>query len=244
MIVFCAFEQIQTVVEYGKRYGFMHYYPIFFIKNYSPQVLKANMKIVGATEYAVVLYRDKLPKFNNNGKMIFDWFNWERDNKKIYPKIHPTQKPIHDLKREIINIERKIAELEDEATDTSAKITGMPHSGKLGDKIGSIVSQIDYYESVQKKKEVSKECLSEIKKNAPKSSGDYKKGWRLKTEYDRKNDTRVIIYNKTTYQLTHLLEHGHAKAGGGRVEGKPHIAPAEKNAVEKLVKRVEEIVKK
>ena len=93
-------------------------------------------------------------------------------------------------------------------------------------------------------KEVSKECLSEIKKNAPKSSGDYKKGWRLKTEYDRKNDTRVIIYNKTTYQLTHLLEHGHAKAGGGRVEGKPHIAPAEKNAVEKLVKRVEEIVKK
>lgn len=49
MIIFCAFEQIQTVVEYGKRYGFMHYYPIFFIKNYSPQVLKANMKIVGAT---------------------------------------------------------------------------------------------------------------------------------------------------------------------------------------------------
>ena len=93
-------------------------------------------------------------------------------------------------------------------------------------------------------KDVAKECLSEIKENAPKSSGDYKKGWRLKTEYDRKNDTRIIIYNKTTYQLTHLLEHGHAKAGGGRVEGKPHIAPAEKNAVEKLVKRVEEIVKK
>lgn len=99
MIVFCAFEQIHTVIEYGEKYGFMHYYPIFFIKNYSPQVLKANMKIVGATEYAVVLYRDKLPKFNNKGKMIFDWFNWERDNKKIYPKIHPTQKPIGVLKR-------------------------------------------------------------------------------------------------------------------------------------------------
>ena len=65
-----------------------------------------------------------------------------------------------DLKREIINIERKIAELEDEATDTSAKITGMPHSGKLGDKIGSIVSQIDYYESIQKKRLA--ECESEL----------------------------------------------------------------------------------
>ena len=65
MIVFCAFEQIQTVVEYGKKYGFVNSYPLVFIKNYSAQVLKANMKIVGATEYAVVLYRDKLPKFNN-----------------------------------------------------------------------------------------------------------------------------------------------------------------------------------
>lgn len=112
MIVFCAFQQIQTVVEYGKKYGFNNYYPIFFCKNYSAQVLKANMRIVGATEFAVVLYRDKLPKFNNGrkidletgkpirgtGKMVFDWFTWERDGKEI-PKIHPTQKPVNVLKR-------------------------------------------------------------------------------------------------------------------------------------------------
>ena len=49
MIVFCAFDQDALVVEYGKKYGFKHHYPIFFIKNYSAQVLKANMKIVGAT---------------------------------------------------------------------------------------------------------------------------------------------------------------------------------------------------
>lgn len=97
MIVFCAFEQIPTVVEYGKKYGFMKYYPLFFIKNYSAQVLKANMKIVGATEHAVVLYRDKLPKFNNNGHMVFNWFEWKKDNS--VPKIHPTQKPIPVLKR-------------------------------------------------------------------------------------------------------------------------------------------------
>ena len=98
MIVFCAFEQMQTVIEYGKKYGFQHSYPLFFIKNYSSQVLKANMKIVGATEHAIVLYRDKLPKFNNDGKMIFNWFNWERDSKET-PKIHPTQKPIKLLQR-------------------------------------------------------------------------------------------------------------------------------------------------
>ena len=62
------------------------------------------MKIVGATEYAIVLYRDKLPKFNNkdadgNGHMIFNWFEWHRDNSKLYPKIHPTQKPVSLLKR-------------------------------------------------------------------------------------------------------------------------------------------------
>ena len=63
------------------------------------------MRIVGATEYAVVLYRDKLPKFNNGrtetqkGKMIFNWFEWKRDNSKEYPKIHPTQKPVSLLKR-------------------------------------------------------------------------------------------------------------------------------------------------
>lgn len=103
MLIFCAFEQIPFVIEQGKKHGLMHSYPLVFIKNYSAQVLKANMKIVGATEYAVVLYRDKLPKFRNidaNGKnhMIFNWFEWKRDGKEI-PKIHPTQKPVNLLKR-------------------------------------------------------------------------------------------------------------------------------------------------
>lgn len=99
MIVFCAFDQDAMVIEYAKKYGFKHHFPIFFCKNYSAQVLKANMKIVGATEHALVLYRDKLPKFNNNGHMVFDWFEWRRDSSKAYPKIHPTQKPIGVLKR-------------------------------------------------------------------------------------------------------------------------------------------------
>lgn len=110
MIVFCSFEQISTVLKYAEKYGFKHYIPLVFCKNYSPQVLKANMRVVGATEYALVLYRDKLPKFRNgaktdeNGKtirgsghMVFNWFKWENDNKKIIPKIHPAQKPVNLL---------------------------------------------------------------------------------------------------------------------------------------------------
>lgn len=102
MIVFCSFEQSQTVIQYGKKHGFEHSYPIYFIKNYSAQVLKANMKIVGAVEMAIVLYRDKLPKFNNGGRMIFNWFKWTKDSKEV-PKIHPTQKPVMLLK-ELIRI--------------------------------------------------------------------------------------------------------------------------------------------
>lgn len=102
MIVFCAFEQLETVKKYGEKYGFKHSYPLVFIKNFSAQVLKANMKIVGATEYALVLYRDKLPKFRNNGKMVFNWFVWQKDSKEI-PKIHPTQKPVNVLK-ELIKV--------------------------------------------------------------------------------------------------------------------------------------------
>ncbi len=97
MIVFCSFQQMQMVIDYGKRYGFKGNIPLVFIKNTSPQVLKANMRIVGATEYALVLYRDKLPKFNNDGRMVLNWFDWKVDNS--YPKIHPTQKPIPVLKR-------------------------------------------------------------------------------------------------------------------------------------------------
>ena len=97
MIIFCAFEQMQMIIDYGKKYGFNKYIPLTFIKNYSAQVLKANMRIVGATEYALVLYREKLPKFNNKGKMIFNWLIWEKDNS--YAKIHPTQKPIPLLKK-------------------------------------------------------------------------------------------------------------------------------------------------
>ena len=111
MIVFCSFEQIPTLINAAKKHGFIHNTPLIFCKNYSPQVLKANMRIVGATEYALLLWRDRLPKFRNGakldangkniagtGKMIFNWFTWESDCSDV-PKIHPAQKPVKLLKR-------------------------------------------------------------------------------------------------------------------------------------------------
>lgn len=111
MIVFCSFEQISTLIDAAKKHGFIHYIPLVFCKNYSSQALKANMRVVGATEYALILYRSKLPKFRNGvrideygrnipgtGHMIFNWFTWERDDKNI-PKIHPVQKPVKILKK-------------------------------------------------------------------------------------------------------------------------------------------------
>ena len=96
MIVFCEFEQQFMLIEKGKEYGFNHYINLVFRKNYSAQVLKANMKIVGNCEYALLLYREKLPKFRNNGRMIFNCMNYQRDTGT--PKIHPTQKSIHVVK--------------------------------------------------------------------------------------------------------------------------------------------------
>lgn len=98
MIVFCSFQQQQMVIQYGEKHGFKNYIPLTFIKNYSPQVLKANMRVCGATEHAILLYRDRLPKFNNDGHMVFDWMPWERDGD-TYPKIHPAQKPVALLKK-------------------------------------------------------------------------------------------------------------------------------------------------
>jgi len=111
MIVFCSFQQQGVLIDAAAKHGFIHYIPLTFIKKSSPQALKANMRIVGATEHALLFYRSYLPKFRNGSKvdesgktirgtghMVLDWFQWERDGKEV-PKIHPTQKPVNVLKK-------------------------------------------------------------------------------------------------------------------------------------------------
>lgn len=97
MIVFCEFEQQFELIQKARQYGLNHYINLVFRKNFSAQVLKANMRVVGNCEYAILLYRDKLPKFNNDGHMVFNCFDWVRDTRT--PKVHPTQKPVQLLER-------------------------------------------------------------------------------------------------------------------------------------------------
>ena len=97
MIVFCEFEQQFELIQKAKNYGLNKYINLVFRKNFSAQVLKANMRVVGNCEYALLLYRDKLPKFNNNKRMIFNCFDWKKDTET--KKIHPTQKPVGTLKQ-------------------------------------------------------------------------------------------------------------------------------------------------
>ena len=78
------------------------------------------------------------------------------------------------------------------------------------------------------------EVRKEISSNAPEDTGAYEKSWTAKKVSENSHSLQMTVYSKNRYQLAHLLEHGHAKRGGVRVAGKPHIAPAEQNGEELL----------
>lgn len=120
---------------------------------------------------------------------------------------------------------------------------------KLEDLADAIMQELEEYSqevSDQLKEDVkstAEECVKQIKLKAPKKSGKYRRGWKVKVSYESAEDIRVTIYNAAKPQLTHLLEFGHAKRKGGRVDGTPHIRPAEQQAEERLLKKVKVVVK-
>lgn len=83
-------------------------------------------------------------------------------------------------------------------------------------------------------KKTAKSVKDEISANAPKKTGAYAKSWTAKKTKENSHSLEMTVHSKNRYQLVHLLEKGHAKRGGGRVAGKPHIAPAEQNGEELL----------
>lgn len=103
-----------------------------------------------------------------------------------------------------------------------------------------------YSEAVQKEikeqlPKVGKEAVKQLKTTSPVMTGQYAKGWTSKAESDRLS-TKVIVYNKTDYQLTHLLEKGHALVGGGRTSAQPHIKPAQDKAEKKAIEVIKEAI--
>lgn len=91
----------------------------------------------------------------------------------------------------------------------------------------------------QSVQQVSKEVKKEISENAPKRTGAYKKSWGTKKTKETSNSLTMMVHSKNRYQIAHLLEHGHAKRGGGRVAARPHIAPAEEHGVTSLQEKIE-----
>lgn len=92
-------------------------------------------------------------------------------------------------------------------------------------------------------KQVAKEMVTQLKATSPFDSGDYASGWTSTTESEGRNTVQVRVYNRKKPTLTHLLENGHAKVSGGRVEGKAHIGPAEQVAEKRLENKVVVMVK-
>lgn len=96
-------------------------------------------------------------------------------------------------------------------------------------------------------KETAKETVQELNLTSPEgATGDYKKSWAYKRDRTLKGSRRfdMVVYSKKPdYRLTHLLEKGHAKVNGGRVQGKPHIAPAEKNAIARLETKIKRYIR-
>lgn len=92
-VIFCSYEELSEIILTYKNYGFKKCLPLVFIKNNSAEVLKANMRIVGACEYGVQLFNGQLGKFNNERKMIKNWFEFPY----IKNKRHPNEKPVQIL---------------------------------------------------------------------------------------------------------------------------------------------------
>ena len=93
-------------------------------------------------------------------------------------------------------------------------------------------------------KKAGKTVKQQIESTAPRKTGKYAKSWTVKKTKETSDSIQVVVHSKNRYQLAHLLEHGHAKRGGGRTRAFPHIAPAEQAGTEQLLKDIERDLKK
>lgn len=115
---------------------------------------------------------------------------------------------------------------------------------KVDDLAGEIVLAVRTYTDEvgaaieEAVKETAQGLAADLRETSPKDTGEYAKGWTARKE----GPGRYVVYNKKKPQLTHLLEHGHAKAGGGRVEGIPHIKPAEERHAPQLERKIAQIL--
>ena len=121
----------------------------------------------------------------------------------------------------------------------------MGRNVQIGDLADVIMETLEDYADLaaedvkQAVREAGDTVRDEIRTHAPKDTGDYAKSWAVKTTKESSNALQVTVHSRNRYQLAHLLEHGHAKRGGGRVAARPHIAAAEEAGIEQLEREIE-----
>lgn len=119
----------------------------------------------------------------------------------------------------------------------------------IGGLAGAVMEELTHYADLSAEgvkaavKKAGDTVRDEIKENAPRQTGAYAKSWSVKNTKESSRALEVTVYSSNRYQLAHLLEHGHAKRGGGRVAAKPHIAAAEENGIKQLEREIERCLK-
>lgn len=125
----------------------------------------------------------------------------------------------------------------------------MSRNTSIDDMDSAIMTELEKYADLAADdlkdavKETAKSVRKDIQDNAPVDTGKYKKSWSVKNVHEDSESIDLVVHSRNLYQIAHLLEHGHAKRGGGRVAARPHIASAEQRGSEKLVEAIESKLK-
>ncbi|AGU73006.1 hypothetical protein Javan112_0022 [Streptococcus phage Javan112] len=119
---------------------------------------------------------------------------------------------------------------------------------KIDSLSSEVMKELEKYADVTTEKvkksvqNAGKTVRDEISRNAPSDTGKYSKSWKIKTVRETSNSLELVVHSKNRYQLTHLLEFGHAKCGGGRVSARPHIVNAEEKAIKVFEEEIKEAI--
>lgn len=119
---------------------------------------------------------------------------------------------------------------------------------KIDSLSSEVMKELEKYADVTTEKvkkavqNAGKKVCDEIKSNAPSDTGKYAKSWTIKNVKETSSSLEIVVHSRNSYQLTHLLEFGHAKRGGGRVSARPHIASAEEKAIKTFEEEIKESI--
>lgn len=153
---------------------------------------------------------------------------------------------VKDLGAEIERLEQQ-AQIEAQlSAPTSSPVHADPKNGSKKDVKPTATAEYATLASTQVKSAVRKSAKTvkdQISANAPSRTGAYKGSWVATKQSESSQSLQMVVHSKNRYQLAHLLEKGHAKRGGGRVAGRPHIAPAEQAGIEQLQSLIEKALK-